>query len=253
MPYIVDLPIAARHPSPPPKLYRALYANLLGWMEAAYPGLGDVVHDRPVRKPFTISGLTQDRRGEWHWRVTLLEDDLFDALWAGVQAVGAIDLNGRTWPVRWPDALITRQSYEHLIKNVRPTKALKMKFLSPTTFRQRDLDLPLPEPEPVFQSWLSHWNDFAPARHRMSTDLLDVCRACVAISAHRLHTEWHDLGHSQIVGFLGKVTYDIMDARRLDQALVWQLNVLADYAQYCGTGRKTTFGMGQTRRHHGKR
>jgi CRISPR-associated endoribonuclease Cas6 len=248
MPYVLDLPIGSTGESPPPELYRTLHANLLSWIDAADPEVARAIHERPVRKPFTISGLTQDRGGEWHWRVTLLEDEFFDALWTGVQAVGAIDLNGRTWPVRWPDALITRQSYEHLIKNVRPANRLEVEFVSSTTFRQGDLDLPLPEPEPVFRSWLSHWNDFAPARHRMSTDLLEVVHACVAISGHRLHTERHDLGHSQIVGFVGQVTYDIIDARRLDQAPVWQLHALADYAEFCGTGRKTTYGMGQTRR-----
>jgi CRISPR-associated endoribonuclease Cas6 len=82
----------------------------------------------------------------------------------------------------------------------------------------------------------------------MSTDLLDVVHAHVGISSHRVRTEWHDLGYSQIVGFVGDVTYTIVDAKRLDQELVWQLNVLADYAEFCGTGRKTTQGMGQTRR-----
>jgi CRISPR-associated endoribonuclease Cas6 len=248
MPYAIDLPIGETGQAPSPKLYRALYSNLLKWMDAAYPGLGDVIHDRPVRKPFTISALTQDRDGQWRWRVTLLEDDLFEPLWAGVQAVGEIDLNGRTWPVRWPDARIVRRSYEFLLTSVQPTESISLKFLSPTTFRQGDLDLPLPEPMAVFRSWLSQWNEFAPSHRHIDTEILDVVYASVAVSAHRLRTEWHDLGYSQIVGFVGEVTFDILDARRLNQAVVWQLNALADYAEFCGTGRKTTHGMGQTRR-----
>lgn len=249
MPYILDLPIGNTNQDPPPsRLYRALHANLLKWIDIANPDLAKSLHERPVRKPFTISALNQDRDGAWRWRVTLLEDDLFDALWTGVQAVGEIDLNGRTWPVRWPDALITRQSYDYLLTNVRPSSNIQVRFVSSTTFRQGDLDLPLPEPTPVFQSWLSHWNDFAPAQRRMSTDLMEIVHACVGICSHRVRTEWHDLGYSQIVGFVGEVSYAIVDAKRLDQELVWQLNVLADYAEFCGTGRKTTHGMGQTRR-----
>ena len=248
MPYAVEFPIASGDHPPPANLYRALYANLMRWMGAAYPGLGDVIHDRPVRKPFTLSALEKGRDGDWRWRVTLLEDDLWEPLWAGVQSVGMLDLNGRTWPVRWPDAQVTHRGYDFLLTGVRPAERIRMEFLSPTTFRAGNLDSPLPEPGAVFHSWLSRWNDFGPPDRRISTELLETVRTNVAISAHRMRTERHDLGRSQVVGFLGKVTFVITKARRLNQALVWQLSALADYAEFCGTGRKTTHGMGQTRR-----
>jgi CRISPR-associated endoribonuclease Cas6 len=247
MPYTLTLPIlCADHPLP--NLHRALYANLLRWIGEAEPELAAAVHDRPVRKPFTLSPLHQARDGDWHWRVALLQDDLWEPLWTGVQAVGALDLDGRTWPVRWPDALVVHRSYDLLLTGVRSDDLIEMEFLSPTTFRAGNLDLPLPEPGAVFHSWLSRWNDFAPPDRRISTGLLDVVRTNVAICAHRMRTERHDLGRSQVVGFLGRVTFVITKARRLNQALVWQLNALADYAEFCGTGRKTTHGMGQTRR-----
>ena len=69
MPYAVEFPIATSDHPPPPNLYRALYANLLRWMDAAYPGLGDVIHGRLVRKPFTLSALRQDRDGDWRFRL----------------------------------------------------------------------------------------------------------------------------------------------------------------------------------------
>jgi len=247
MPYAIEFPIAGEQP-PPLNLYRALYANLLRWIAAVDSDLATALHDRPVRKPFTLSALRQGRDGDYRWRVTLLEDALWEPLWAGAQAVGVLDLNGCTWPVRWSDARITHRSYALLLTGVRPADHIEMEFVSPTTFRAGDLDLPLPEPGAVFRSWLSRWNDFAPPDRRISTALLDVVRANVAISGHRLWTEKHDLGRSQVVGFVGQVTYVITQARRLNQALVWQLNALADYAEFCGTGRKTTHGMGQTRR-----
>ena len=248
MPYIIEFPITGGDHPPLPNLYRALYANLMRLMGAAYPGLGDVIHDRPVRKPFTLSALKRNRDGDYRWRVTLLEDDLWEPLRAGVQAVGVLDLNGRTWPVRWPDAQVTHRSYDFLLTGVRPADYIEVKFLSPTTFRAGDLDFPLPEPVAVFKSWLSRWNDFAPPDRRISTSLMETVLTNVAISAHRLRTQRHDLGRGQIVGFLGEVTFAIVKARKLNQALVWQLNALADYAEFCGTGRKTTHGMGQTRR-----
>ena len=249
MPYTLDFPIPPGDHPLPPNLYRALHANLLRWIGEADPELADAIHDRPVRKPFTISPLRRGRDGGWRWRVALLQDDLWEPLWTGVQTLGALDLNGRKWPVRWSEARCIHRTYDLMLTCVRPdVYSLDMEFLSPTAFRAGDLDLPLPEPGAVFRSWLSRWNDFAPPDRRISTELLDVVHTNVAISGHRLRTEWHDLGRSQVVGFLGKVTFVITKARRLNQALVWQLNALADYAEFCGTGRKTTHGMGQTRR-----
>jgi CRISPR-associated endoribonuclease Cas6 len=252
MPYTIEFPIASGDRPPPPNLYRALHANLLGWMNAADSNLAAAVHDRPVRKPFTVSPLARGRGNDWSWRVTLLQDDLWEPLWTGVQAVGALDLNGRTWPVRWLDAHIAHRSYQLLLTNIRPAEYIRVAFCSPTTFSAGKLDLPLPEPGAVFHSWLSRWNDFAPPDRRISTSLMDTVRSHVAIAAIRdLRTERHDLGRGRsCVGFVGEVTFVITKARRLNQALVWQLNALADYAEFCGTGRKTTYGMGQTRRIH---
>ena len=45
-------------------------------------------------------------------------------------------------------------------------------------------------------------------------------------------------------GFTGKVSYYI--DKKAPPDLVFQMNLLADYTFFCGTGRKTTVGMGQT-------
>lgn len=247
MPCIVDFPIDS-HDRPLPKLYRALYSNLLKWMDAAYPGLGDFIHDRPVRKPFTISALTQDRDGQWRWRVTLLEDDLWEPLWTGVQTVGVLNLNGHAWPVRWPEAQVVHRSYDALLTRVRRDYHIKVRFLSPTVLRAEEGRFLSPQPCLVFQSWLGQWNDFAPSHRRVSTEILEVIRSHVTVRAYKLRTERHDWGRDPIVGFLGWVSYEIAQGRELNQALVWQLNALANYAEFCGTGRKTSYGMGQTRR-----
>ena len=73
-------------------------------MDAVCSGPGDVVRDRLVRKPFTISPLRRAGDGDWLRRVALLQDDLWEPLWAGLQAVGALNLDGRTWPVHWSEA-----------------------------------------------------------------------------------------------------------------------------------------------------
>jgi CRISPR-associated endoribonuclease Cas6 len=248
VPYAIDFPISGDG-TPPQNVYRILHANLLRWIDAVDPTVAAAIHDRPVRKPFTVSPLRVERGRGWRWRVTLLDDALWEPVWEGARAVGTLDLDGRRVPVRWPDALITHRTYDELLTRIQPETYLRMAFLSATTFRAGSLDSPLPAPRAVFHSWSSRWNDFAPPHRRIPTELLDLVYANVGIAAiDGLHTRRHDLGRSSPVGFVGRVIFVITEARKLNQADVWRLNALADYAEFCGTGRKTTQGMGQTRR-----
>lgn len=248
MPYSAMFPVTGDD-SPPANVCRALHANLLGWMARANAEVAEAIHDRPVWKPFTVSPLYNSRGDEWLWRVTLLDDELWYPLWTGVRAVGTLDLNGRKLSVRCSEVRVTHQSYEELLRRIEPANYLPMAFVSPTTFRAGHLDSPLPEPDAVFHSWLSRWNDFALPHQRMPTELLDLIHSYVAIAEIRdLRTERHDLGYSRPVGFVGEVTYVITRADSLKQVDVWLINTLAAYANFCGTGRKTTQGMGQTRR-----
>ena len=48
----------------------------------------------------------------------------------------------------------------------------------------------------------------------------------------------------KITGFTGDVTFSIQ--RSAPAEFVEQINLLSDYAFFCGTGKKTAFGMGQT-------
>ncbi len=248
MPYAITFPIKGEG-LPPRAVYRTLYANLLTWMRAASPPLATALHDDGMHKPFTISALTSGKKGGWRWRVTLLKDDLWVPLREGGVRVGVLDLDGTPFPVSWSDVRVVHRTYDALLTGVKPRRYLRMAFISPTAFRQGSLDMPLPEPCTVFQSWLSRWNAFAPDHVRLPASLMDKVYAYVAVAAiDRLHTRPHDLGYSRPVGFLGRVTLVITHAHRYYQADAWQLNALADYAQFCGTGRKTTYGMGQTRR-----
>lgn len=249
MPHILYIALDAQG-APPRNVYRVLHANLLRWFAAVDSQLAAEIHDRPVRKPFTVAGLepTPGRKG-WRWRVTLLDDDLLSSVVQVARSQAWLDLNGASIPILWGEAEVASPTYGDLLDHACDDMYLCMAFVSPTTFRAGNLDAPLPEPGAAFHSWLSHWNDFAPPNRHISTALLDVVRECVAIAEIRdLHTERHDLGRSSPVGFVGQVTYVITRARTLNQADVWRLNALAQYAEFCGTGRKTTQGMGQTRR-----
>jgi CRISPR-associated endoribonuclease Cas6 len=76
----------------------------------------------------------------------------------------------------------------------------------------------------------------------------------VAVSRYDLRTEMVDLGDNRkAVGFVGRVQFNVVRARMIGDEWVRRLNLLADYATFCGTGHKTAHGMGHTERDREKR
>jgi CRISPR-associated endoribonuclease Cas6 len=79
--------------------------------------------------------------------------------------------------------------------------------------------------------------------------LLDVVGAHVAVGRYDLRTELVDLGTNwKIVGFVGAVKFNVLKAHKIGTDWLERLNILADYAAFCGTGHKTAQGLGQTKR-----
>lgn len=68
----------------------------------------------------------------------------------------------------------------------------------------------------------------------------------MTLSRYKLQTRILHFINYQEVGFEGECSFEITDDTD-EERLKW-LNTLADFAFYCGTGAKTTMGMGQTRR-----
>jgi CRISPR-associated endoribonuclease Cas6 len=247
MPYAVSLPLQYTDASPP-QLHRAFHANLYAWFAAADPDLADDLHRQPVRKPFALSPLMRHGEDGRLLRVALLEDDLWEPFQAGLAARPFVDLLGRTVLLALEALEMHHRSYWEMLDGASTGTRIALRFLTPTCFRAGDLDSPLPEPRSMVRSWLSRWSQYAPPDLRINVALVDVAVVHLAISGYDLRTEVRDLGYGKQMGFVGRVTLRVVNARKLGDDILRQLNALADYAEFCGTGRKTTHGMGQTRR-----
>ena len=125
-----------------------------------------------------------------------------------------------------------------------PADALEVEFVSPTTFHS-DVHVPLPIPEMVLGSWLERWNHFAPASLPRKTGELEEAR--LALSRYKLETRAVHYEKATWIGFAGRCRFRILSE---DEFWARLCNLLADFAFFCGTGAKTSFGMGQTRRIH---
>lgn len=248
MPASLELPLDRHFAERLPRnAVPALHANFFRWLEAADPALARALDAADGPKPFTVSPLFV-ARGWASFRITLLQEGLLDLLEAGIRARPEVDILGRRLPILADDLSIVAAEYDRLLTDAARDRQITLHFRTPMSFRSEGMDYPLPDPELVFDSYRRRWNAFAPARLAIPDDWLGWLRRSVAISRFDVRSEPMRFPDGLQIGCAGKVQYTVVGPAALPDDDVAVLNCLADYAFFCGTGRKTTQGMGQTLR-----
>lgn len=246
---------------------RAMESVFLEWVRALDPGYAAEMH-AAQDKDFTIANLSGARSNRAReallqssttltWRITsfsprlstLVREKLLPGLPETIRLensncalkIERVSLNAE----EHPDAALS--SYAALAQNVllgarTPESEIRVAFVSPTSFRQNNRQLLFPLPENAFDSWLRRWNAFAPVK------LPDETRAfaaeAVAVNRYNLRTAKISGEGGWELGFSGACSYRILTA---DPYWLRVLHTLAAFSFFCGTGRKTAQGMGQTR------
>jgi CRISPR-associated endoribonuclease Cas6 len=131
-----------------------------------------------------------------------------------------------------------------------------LQFVTPTAFKTGDAAMPLPVPRLCFQSWLNSWDAHAPLpffqdKAMRRAFLADVVEREVSVTYDHLRlvpAPLHfDGARTREHGFVGTCRFTAK-ASKIEPAHRQILATLAAYSYYAGTGRKTTMGMGLTRR-----
>jgi len=239
------------------------YGLFLSLVRESSPRLADELHNSDLPRPFTVSTLRGKLKragrnwkvvdsGEYSLRFTFLREDLFAHFMDGaLKAAGKpLRLESATFHIS-EVALHPReslfcghQSYEELMAESWSARKIALQFLSPTTFRSGGKrNVLFPEASLVFGSYLARWQHYSPISVNEAT-----LKALphILVARYRLTTRILDFNAYQETGFEGQCTFELPAA--LDEDLARSINALADFAFYCGTGAKTTMGMGQTRR-----
>jgi len=253
------------------------HAAFLRAVRGADPALAEVLHHpRLQQRPFTVSpllGVGQARDGQvpvrpeetYTLRFTVLMQRIFE------QFMGRF-LRGERPVLRLGQTLF-------LIKEILATPEsspwadyvslgalwqaagerageplIRLEFLSPTAFSfgQRPwgrLVQPLPEARLVFGSLARTWRAFGipgivpePRAVEAYAEENVAIQRLEGLETHMLH-----YGRYPQLGFVGRVTFRVMD--RGPESAAWRhtLHALAAYAFYAGVGYKTAMGMGQCR------
>jgi len=206
--------------------------------------------------------------GEMQIRLTLLDDALYPhvsqfflqhlngvpllRLGRSVLAVSRVMTtpeSGEPWAgfARF-DELLARASEHETTWNIQ--------FVTPTAFKTGDAAMPLPVPRLCFQSWLNSWDAHAPLpffqdKTLRRAFLADVVEWGVSVTYDYLRLVqaplYFDGARTREQGFVGTCRFTVKPSR-VEPVYRKALATLAAYSYYAGTGRRTTMGMGLTRR-----
>lgn len=239
------------------------YGLFLALVRQSSPRLADYLHSSDSLKPFTISplqgkfervskGLKISNGSEYSIRLTFLRDDVFAHFMDGaLRAAGQpLRLESAIFHItnmvlhRDDSPLCHHQSYKELVSEAQPLSKISLRFLSPTTFRSGGKrNVLFPEAPLTFGSYLTKWQYYSPIK---INDAVARFLGDIVVARYKLHTRILHFNSYQEIGFEGECTFELPED--LDEDSVTAINTLADFAFYCGTGAKTTMGMGQTRR-----
>lgn len=247
-----------------------LHAMLFHVLEEFDPDLAERLHQDNCYRPFTISPFTvgtrfatfkglhlprQDvipKETPMSFRLTFLEDDLFPIFSQCFLRLSSQEVRISQTQFTLTNILTTNiehpwsrfLSYPDLLRRAsQECRSIPLHFLTPTIFGFGDIDLPLPLPRLVFQSYQRRFQEFCGMV--FLPDFGEQVERFVTISRiSHLFTRRIKVKKILLSGFTGTVTFKTH--RQADPDLVYQLNVLADFAMFCGTGKKTAMGMGQT-------
>jgi len=246
---------------------RAVHAWFLEQVQRHDPALSQAIHDEHGPKPFTCSSLNGQRsRGQRSdlaltpdataWlRITTLIEPLSALLLNSVlpNLPETVTLGDVTL---WVTGKFTgddehpwagQSSYadllqRHTLSTERPDRRISLRFASPTTFRRDKSHLPVPLPDLIVQGWLARWNAYSGVS--LPDEVYRYALECLAMSRYNLHTEVVRFGQATLIGCTGTCSYYALNA---DPYWLRLIHALAAYSFFCGTGHKTTQGLGQTR------
>ena len=237
-----------------------LHAWLLHQIQEIDPELSAYMHDGESEKPFSLTGLNGQfipqsqslqlqRNKRYRWRVSALSKPVTQGF--------------ATWLQQLPDEIVLKNTpltiesvnfaqppttYAKLLQQGQTGEgSVSLSFHSPTSFRRKGHHLPLPWPTNVFHSYLRRWNHFS-KKPVDQDDFLDWVDTYVLVTQHQISTAKVAAGkQGSVTGFTGAVTYAIDRRGITEKPFVDMFYTLTQLAPYCGTGHKTTFGLGETR------
>jgi len=216
------------------------------------------LHDGESEKPFNISALEGQllpygkqlqlqANQTYHWHVNAFSQPVvrFFHFWLD-HLPSILDLKSASMLIKQVRIAHPPKTYLQLLNSSVNQKEVSLSFVSPTSFRRKGHHFPLPVPANLFHSYLRRWNDFS-GRAIEQEAFINWIDEGVIIHQHRLESIKVAAGkQGSVTGFTGAMRFGLSKTALQNVEFTQLFYALVQLAPYCGTGHKTTFGLGQT-------
>ncbi|MEQ8538577.1 MAG: CRISPR-associated endoribonuclease Cas6 [Coleofasciculus sp. D1-CHI-01] len=237
------------------KWLHGLVFELFHRLDADY---AEGLHQQKDYKPFTLSPLlTTGKDSKIHpgqpcrVRLTLLDEERLGELLNVLIGIQPLELVLAHTPIsldkveaspKPENPWVAYQPWQELVE-IPAKRFITIKWHSPTAIKQKHRNSLFPIPETLFYTWQQRWQKIAPIPLPQVFSP-DDWFSHSQISNYQLQTTTVRFGSFKQKGFKGWATYEITGDELIQQTAA----ILGQFAFYCGTGYKTTIGMGQTTR-----
>ncbi len=235
-----------------------LHAWFLDQVRQINPTLSAYLHDSESEKPFSISALEgqllptgkqlQLQANQiYRWQINAISQPVVQFLsqWL-IQPPTTLKLRDACLQIKQISIVNSPTTYNQLLQSSINHRNINLSFISPTSFRRKGHHFPLPVPFNLFHSYLRRWNDFSgmPIEQDAFLEWIDEN---VIIHQHHLESVKVAAGkRGSVTGFTGAISLGLTKTALNNIEFTQLFYALVQLAPYCGTGHKTTFGLGQT-------
>jgi len=253
MPTILQISLEGDHISNPYVHADGLEALLTNWIASSAPAHALISgHKAQPAKPYALSPIYSLNERVHCFYLSLLDDgDLLSLIYDRIGGNGSeITLGTDKFSLLGSPEVVMAATWEELAA-ARPRTSWDFEIVSPTATSAKgkcNKQITEPTAEGYFASWLSRLPDCAPPLDRSA--VLQAAEIGIGISAFAGGTnvvDFNDKG--KFIGFMGSVSFCVLEKfrRQAPPELLGWLAMLARFGPYCGTGKYTVRGMGQTR------
>ena len=238
----------------------ALFGLVLAFIRRLDEDLASELHDARGLKPISVSCIdagVEPRAGiitvpkgtPCQFSFSTLSEQLTETLFRNLDrreahaqgfTLSGAHINIASITLSSKDEPVPGTSYQSLLEEARPVSTIRLRFMSPTSFRRDRDQVFLPIPELIFNSLLSRWNAFSP--HKLPESLAGRIKEIRLAKFKSLSSSLVTFSSYRIIGFTGEVGFII--PRGTPQEFAEMLDSLSRFAYYSGVGYKTTMGMG---------
>ena len=178
------------------------------------------------------------------WVVTCLNDQAREyIIKEGIDSLNEFDLKRQSIHVRIigkKETKLSEQELTYQFYNEQASNIVKIKFVTPTAFKQAGRYLFLPDIRCIYQSLMNKYDVSAESNVMMDEEVLNQLTEDTFMIGYRLQSVSFQLEGVRIPSFIGEVRWKIKGP----QTMVNYANMLLRFGTFSGVGIKTSLGMG---------